>query len=305
MRETPEVQEGRAELMLALLADARLPTGGHTQSAGLEPALRAGMPATSVPDYVRARLATVTRVEAATAVVARYVALAAGPVPDGAGSPRAGGAPSAGHDGVAPGGVVSAAHDLADTWLAWAARTPSPALRETSQRLGRGYLRLLRRLWAGHPAVTALDEAAVLVADARRADGSPDPGAGTPSAERAPSGTGPGPGGRAATGRRGPQPPRPVVLGVTAACAGLSARQVARLVGYEDVQTVAAATLKLEPVDPVVATGWVVAAQPVIDALAHDVAHLTDPRAIPAHGAPLVEQWAEIHARTTERLFSA
>lgn len=265
---------GRAELMLALLADARLPTGGHTQSAGLEPALRAGMPPARVPDYVRARLATVTRVEAATAVVARHVALEA------------------------------ATCDLAGTWLAWVARTPSPALRETSQRLGRGYLRLLRRLWAGHPAVAALDEAAVLVAHARRSDGVPDPGEDATSAARAPSGTGPGGGGRE-TSRRAPQPPRPVVLGVTAACAGLSALQVARLVGYEDVQTVAAATLKLEPVDPVVATSWVVAAQPAIDALAHDVAHLTDPRAIPAHGAPLVEQWAEIHARTTERLFSA
>ncbi|MFB7888817.1 urease accessory UreF family protein [Cellulosimicrobium cellulans] len=302
MSEMREVDvEGRAELMLALLADARLPTGGHTQSAGLEPALRAGMPAPRVPDYVRARLATVTRVEAATAVVARHVALAAGPGPDGAGSAPADHAPSAG----VPDGVASAARDLADTWLAWAARTPSPALRETSQRLGRGYLRLLRRLWAGHPAVAALDEAAVLVADARSADGMSDPYEGATSAAPAPSGAGHGAGGRGAAGRRAPQPPRPVVLGVTAACAGLSALQVARLVGYEDVQTVAAATLKLEPVDPVVATGWVVAAQPAIDALAHDVALLTDPRAIPAHGAPLVEQWAEIHARTTERLFSA
>ncbi|MEV8028899.1 urease accessory UreF family protein [Cellulosimicrobium funkei] len=256
--------DGRAELMLALLADARLPTGGHTQSAGLEPALRAGMPAARVPDYVRARLATVTRTEAATAVVARHAALA----PD---------------DGPPPVAVA-----LADTWVAWAARTPSPALRETSQRLGRGYLRLLRRLWAGHPAVAALDAAAALVAAARPAD----------------EGRG-GPGGRPPSGRRAPQPPRPLVLGVTAACAGLSALQVARLVGYEDVQTVAAATLKLEPVDPVVATGWVVASQAAIDALAHDVAPLTDPRAIPAHGAPLVEQWAETHARTTERLFSA
>jgi len=245
--------DGRAELMLALLADARLPTGGHTQSAGLEPALRGGMRAAAVPDYVRARLATVTRVEAATAVVARHAVVAA------------------------PG----ASDALVDTWRAWAARTPSPALRETSQRLGRGYLRLLRRLWAGHPGVGALDDAAHRVA--AEAD------------EGAASGT----------RGRGAPPPRPVVLGVTAACAGLSALQVARLVGYEDVQTVAAATLKLEPVDPVVATGWVVDAQPAVDALARDVAHLTHPRAIPAHGAPLVEQWAETHARTTERLFSA
>ncbi|WP_255372063.1 hypothetical protein [Cellulosimicrobium sp. CUA-896] len=48
-----------------------------------------------------------------------------------------------------------------------------------------------------------------------------------------------------------------------------------------------------------------IAAHGRIDALARDVAGLTDPRAIPAHGAPLVERWAETHARTTERLFSA
>ena len=256
--------EGRAELMLALLADARLPTGGHTQSAGLEPALRAGMPAARVPDYVRARRAPVPRAGAAPAGGAGRAARAAG---------RA---------------VPPVAVALADTWVAWAARTPSPALRETSQRLGRGYLRLLRRLWAGHPAVAALDAAAALVATARPAD----------------EGRG-GPGDRAAAGRRARRARRRRGRGVGAACAGLSALQVARLVGYEDVQTVAAATLKLEPVDPVVATGWVVASQAAIDALAHDVAPLTDPRAIPAHGAPLVEQWAETHARTTERLFSA
>jgi urease accessory protein len=250
--------DGRAELMLALLADARLPTGGHTQSAGLEPALRSGLDPARIPDYVAARLATVTRVEAATAVVARHVALTAG-------AHRAEQA-----DGPADG--LGATGALVRTWRAWAARTPSPALRETSQRLGRGYLRLLRQLWPGHPAVDALDAAA-------RAAGCGE--------------------------RRGAPPPRPLVLGVTAACAGLSAHQVARLVGYEDVQTVTAATLKLEPVDPVVATAWVVAAQGRIDALAHEVAGLTDPRAIPAHGAPLVEQWAETHARTTERLFSA
>ncbi|WP_435737003.1 urease accessory UreF family protein [Cellulosimicrobium sp. PMB13] len=294
---TPEAAsagDGRAELMLALLADARLPTGGHTQSAGLEPALRAGMDPARVPDYVRARLATVTRVEAATAVVARHAVLAG--LPDGASSPYL----PASSSSVPDAAWSPASGALADTWRAWAARTPSPALRETSQRLGRGYLRLLRRLWAGHPGVVALDQAARLLAAEQTAAA-----AGSPR-ERAATGSPTREGDRAASGRtRAPSPPRPLVLGVTAACAGLSALQVARLVGYEDVQTVAAATLKLAPVDPVDATGWVVAAQPAIDALARDVAHLTDPRAIPAHGAPLVEQWAETHARTTERLFSA
>ncbi|HEY4992395.1 MAG TPA: hypothetical protein VII33_09970, partial [Nakamurella sp.] len=60
-----------ADVMMMLLADARLPTGAHTQSAGLEAALRAGMPATAVPAYIRARLRTVTTVEAGAAVLAR------------------------------------------------------------------------------------------------------------------------------------------------------------------------------------------------------------------------------------------
>ncbi len=53
-----------------LLADARLPTGSHTQSGGLEPALLDGMAVGSVPDYLAARLGTVVRVDAGVAVVA-------------------------------------------------------------------------------------------------------------------------------------------------------------------------------------------------------------------------------------------
>ena len=60
-----------SEVMLMLLADARLPTGAHTQSAGLEPALRGGMLPAQVPQYMQARLRTVTSVEAGAAVLAR------------------------------------------------------------------------------------------------------------------------------------------------------------------------------------------------------------------------------------------
>ncbi|MCK8675524.1 urease accessory protein UreF [Rhodococcus sp. NPDC003382] len=213
-------------LLLALLADARLPTGAHTQSAGLEPALRAGLPPADVPGYIAARLRTVTIVEAATAVVARRVAVAGG--------------------------------DLDVVEAAWAARTPSAALRASSRQLGRGYLRLLRRLW--------------------------------PDQEPIP---------------RSWRPARPVAAGMLAARAGLDAEHTARLVGYDDAQTIAAATLKLEPVDPAIATGWVLAAQPLIEQLVTAVAGLTEPQQIPACAAPLVEQWAENHAHTTERLFSA
>ena len=51
-----------SQLTLMLLADARLPVAGHTQSGGLEPALQHGL--TDVPSYLRSLLATVTRVEA-------------------------------------------------------------------------------------------------------------------------------------------------------------------------------------------------------------------------------------------------
>ncbi|MEP7764550.1 urease accessory UreF family protein [Sanguibacter sp. 25GB23B1] len=245
------------DVMMMLLADARLPTGGHTQSAGLEPALRAGMPARDVPAYIAARLATTARVEAGTAVVARHVAL------------------------QRSGSAAPTRPDLADVRAAWAARTPSLALRETSERLGRGYLRLVRRLWADHPALAALEHD--LPSRGRR------PGGVVPLVDR--------------VSRTGV--PRPVVLGVLAACSGLDAGRLARLVAYDDAQTVAAASLKLEPVDPADATAWVLAAGPDIDDLVQKVEPLTHPDHIPAHGAPLMEQWAEHHARTTERLFSA
>ena len=94
--------EGRAgmssEVMLMLLADARLPTGAHTQSAGLEPALRGGMPPAQVPQYIRARLRTVTTVEAGAAVLARaaVIALAGqGTATPGASSARADHPPAA------------------------------------------------------------------------------------------------------------------------------------------------------------------------------------------------------------------
>ncbi|MFF8696529.1 urease accessory protein UreF [Streptomyces sp. NPDC015144] len=214
-----------SSLLLALLGDARLPSGGHTQSAGLEPALRAGTAPAQVPAYLRTRLRTVTRVEAGTAVVARAVTESGG--------------------------------DLADVEAAWAARTPSQALRANGRRLGRGYLRVLQTLWPGP-------------VDARARTWS-----------------------------------RPVVLGLLAHRAGMDPADLARLVGYDDAQTVTAALLKLEPQDPLLITAWVSQLLPEIDEMAAEVARLRLPEQIPAHGAPLIERWAETHDTTTERLFSA
>src|SRR6476661_10676500 len=122
--------------MLMLLADARLPTGAHTQSAGLEPALRGGLQPSHVPSYIEARLRTVTAVEAGAAVVARARTVAAAAVP----AEQAAGLAEA----------------LRKVDAAWRARTISPALRETSVLLGRGYARLVRRLWPATPGAAAL-----------------------------------------------------------------------------------------------------------------------------------------------------
>jgi len=55
----------------------------------------------------------------------------------------------------------------------------------------------------------------------------------------------------------------------------------------------------------VVAAGWVMAAGVEIERMVGDLAHLTALAEIPAFGAPLIEQWAEIHSVTSQRLFRA
>jgi urease accessory protein len=217
------------ELLLMVLADARLPTSGHTHSGGLEPALLGGLDPADLEAYCVTRLETVTRTEAATAVVCRSRAL------------------------------VGRSTDEVER--AWAARTPSAALREASRALGRAYRRVALRLWPEAPELAALA---------------------TVSA-----------------------PSRPRVLGLVAAATGLSAPALARLVAYDDLQAVLAASLKLLPGDPVDATARLLALAPRIDDVVDEVCDLGDPDDIPAWSAPLIEAWAEAHATAGRRLFRA
>lgn len=225
---------GSPELLLMLLADARLPVAGHTQSAGLEPAVRAGLSALDVPDYLTARLRTVVKVEAATAVVALH--------------------------GLRHGSATGAGAGLAEVESAWAARTPSQALRRTSRKQARALLRLVRHLW---PDAVCFDTS------------------GPPGASRA------------------------VVLAAAANACGLSPVSLVRLIGYDDLQTVAAAALKLVPLDPLVATSWVHHALADVEELVGELSGLTRPQDIPVAGAPQIEVWAEAHAVSSRRLFSA
>ncbi len=112
---------GDAAYLNLLLADARLPTGSHTQSAGVEPAFASGMRTDQVPGYLTVRLRTVTEVEAAAAVVARHRWSASAP------------------------GERAAALRAVDA--AWRARTASDALRAASDLLGRSYLRMAAAVW--------------------------------------------------------------------------------------------------------------------------------------------------------------
>ena len=114
-----------APYLSLLLADGRLPTGAHTQSAGVEPALAHGMEIDQLPEYVAVRLETVTETEAATAVVGRHVALSFPELVEGSEGSEA----------------------LAAVDRAWRVRTVSDALRDASDLLGRSYLRLAASVW--------------------------------------------------------------------------------------------------------------------------------------------------------------
>ncbi|MER7559622.1 urease accessory UreF family protein [Nocardioides sp. NPDC126508] len=217
------------ELLMVLLADARLPVAGHTQSGQLEAAVRSGLTAEQVPVFMRSRLASVVRVEAGTAVVGLH--------------------------------RLRAGLPLEPVLDAWAARTPSAPMRDTSRTLGRALLRLVKRLF---PDSVHVGEVAAL--------------------ER---------------------PCRPLVLAAAAATGGLAPASLGRLVAYDDLQTVASAALKLLPLDPLDATSWVHELLPEAERLAAGIAPLTDPDQIPAPSAPQLDLWAQAHARTTRRLFSA
>ncbi|NYD99447.1 urease accessory protein [Kineosphaera limosa] len=123
------VEAPTVQYALMLLADARLPSGGHTMSAGLEPALLAGLTAEQVPAFLRARLVTTVRVDAATAVVARHACATAAPPAAGSFAPST---------------------ELAAVAQAWAARTPSEVLRAAGELAGRGLYRVLAHV---HPEV--------------------------------------------------------------------------------------------------------------------------------------------------------
>jgi urease accessory protein len=99
---------------LLVLADGRLPSGGHAHSGGLEAAVAAGRvrDVAALDGFLRGRLETAGRVAAAFAAAA-----------------------------------CARTGDWADLDAGLDARTPSPALRRASRAQGRALVRAARRMW--------------------------------------------------------------------------------------------------------------------------------------------------------------
>ncbi len=209
-----------------LLADGRTPTGGYAHSGGLEAAVSAGLGAHGVPAFIRARLHTVGRCQAAVAAAA------------------------AGAGGLA--GLLALDGEAA-------ARTPVPAVRAADRRLGLGLLRTAAALWPEDRLLAAYRAASALT-------------------------------------------PRAVALGAVCRAAGLGALAAARLSLYEDAAGVAAAAVKLLPLDGAAASGWVAGLAGEIEALAGEAAA---GGWLPSTATPLLDRRALAHASADRRLFAS
>jgi urease accessory protein len=112
-----------------LLSDARTPSGSYAHSNGLEAALNDAMDVAEIPAFMRARLRTVARCEAA--IAARACA-------------------------------ATSVEALLALDLEAAARTPAEALRRASSQLGSGLLRTALVWWRRHALMQAYQDRSVL-----------------------------------------------------------------------------------------------------------------------------------------------
>ncbi|WP_406317626.1 urease accessory protein UreF [Streptosporangium sp. NBC_01639] len=280
---------------LLLLADSRLPAGGHGHSGGTEEAIRTGAvhDLSSLASFLRGRLATAGLVAAGLAAAACELGASgrvvgdhpangdhlpgrrvvgddpangdhlpgrpghrlAGEVP-GTGSAADATDPSAGRAGrEAPAGRTGP----------WArldaeadARTASPAQREAGRTQGRLLLRTARRIWPS----PVLDDLAGAVPQGAH---------------------------------------HPIALGAAAAAAGCAPGEAALAAAYTAVTGPATAAVRLLGLDPVPVHRLLADLAPQLERIAASVPARWE--ALPAHAAPALDLLAEGHARAESRLF--
>jgi urease accessory protein len=261
---------------LLLLADSRLPAGGHAHSGGVEPAAAAGV-VTDLPslaDFLAGRLATAGLVTAALAAAA--CAHASRPPSRDLAVVRAGdrGRPQD-HGGECEWESLDREAD---------ARTPSPAQRRASRAQGRALLRAARATWP-HPALEAL--------------------ASRPPRDLAVA-RGRGRGQLRDHGCREGGPHHPIVLGAATAAAGGTPEQAAAIAAYGSVTGPASAAVRLLGLDPLAVHRTLASLAPEVDAVAARAsARPGDWAALPAASAPGLDLLAEHHLRTEMRLFES
>ncbi|ETK35894.1 urease accessory protein UreF [Microbispora sp. ATCC PTA-5024] len=219
---------------LLLLADSRLPAGGHAHSGGAEEAVRLGT-ITGPEDlarFLRGRLATTGLVAAALAAAACELAATARPPGGGEGEqPQRRGR---GHlVQTRPGEDADDADDAEDPAEPWRrldaeadARTASPAQRQAARTQGRLLLRTARRMWPS-PVLDAL-------------------------AAAVPEG-----------------PHHPIALGAAAASAGCEPYQAALAAAYSSVTGPATAAVRLLGLDPVTVHRLLADLAPALNDAAH------------------------------------
>lgn len=262
---------------LLLLADSRLPAGGHAHSGGTERAIASGAvhDVPSLARFLRGRLHTAgalaAALTAATTLLAARLAddpiAVAGPADHpGAAGPTDGTHENDGAGAGRDGGVESPWVRLDEEVDA---RTASPAQREASRTQGRLLLRVARRIWPSD----ALDELSRTV----------------------------------------PNPHHPIALGVAAHAAGATPEEAAMAAAYHAISGPATAAVRLLGLDPVAVHALLAGFTPDLTAVAAQ-AHLAAtnalpgvaaPRweALPAYSAPALDLLAEQHAQAEVRLF--
>jgi urease accessory protein len=284
-------------LPLFLLADSRLPSGGHGHSGGVEALVDRGL-LRSVDDlalFLDGRIRTGGRVVAAAAAAACALAGASGSggtasggcqqggtadvqrqqggtadIPAGAADIPAGAADIPAGAADIPAGAAQAATTVPD-WEAWDAavsvRTPSAALRAASRAQGAALLRTVSLAFPT-PAVAAL--------------------------------------------RGLPRVHHPLVLGVAAAAAGADPAQAAALALHHLIGGASTAAVRLLGLDPLrvaaVSAAVARAAEPVaVEAAtrARAAVAAADPGLLPAEGSPLTDVLAELHRASEATLFAS